>query len=61
MIGRSWAIVRGRMTGNREKAQGILDSMSPIKRKEVNRQEAQAKTRVRKTAYKLGEKIRKRR
>ncbi len=58
MIGRSWAIVRGRMTGNREKAQGILDSMSPIKRREINRQESQTRNRLKKTAYKLGERRR---
>ena len=55
-IGKAWAIVRGRMTGNKRKAQGLLDSIPERKRNEMNRQESQTR-RKRKTAYRLGEKV----
>ena len=57
-VGRAYAIVRGRMTGNREKAQGFLSGLNPAKRKEMNRQDARARGSRRKKAYKMGERIR---
>ncbi len=61
-VGRAYAIVRGRMSGNREKAQGILDNTPPAKRKEMNRQDSQARGAKRKKGpYKLGERLRRRR
>ena len=55
-IGKAWAVVRGRMTGNKRKAQGLLNSIPERKRKEMNRQESQTR-RKRKNAYLLGEKV----
>ena len=55
-IGKAWAIVRGRMTGNKRKAQGLLDSIPERKRSEMNRQESQTR-RKRKKAYRLGERV----
>jgi hypothetical protein len=61
-VARAYAIVRGRMHGNTEKAQGLLDSTHPAKRKEMNRQDSQAHgSRRKKKAYKLGERLRRRR
>jgi hypothetical protein len=57
-LGKAWAVVRGRMTGNKEKAQGLLNSMSPAKRKVVGRQQAQNRRWRRKKPYKLGERVR---
>jgi hypothetical protein len=57
-VGKAWAIVRGRMTGNRPKAQGLLDSIPERKRTEMNRQESQARGKRRKKAYRLGERVR---
>ena len=56
-VGKAWAIVRSRMTGNKQKAQGLLDSIPERKRKEINRQESQARGKRRKKAYLLGEKV----
>jgi hypothetical protein len=58
-IGRAYAIVRGRMGGNREKAQGLLNRTKPAKRMEMNRQDAAARG-IRKKPYRLGEKPRRR-
>jgi hypothetical protein len=61
-VGRAYALVRGRMTGNREKAQGFLSSLHPAKRKEMNRQDARARGSARrKKPYKLGERPQRRR
>ena len=62
-INKAWAIVRGRLTGNREKAQGLLESIPANKRAEMARQEATTfKRRQTKHpySYKLGEKIKRR-
>lgn len=60
-VGRAYAIVRGRMSGNREKAQGLLSSIKPAKLKEMNKQGARARGARRRTKpYKLGERIRRR-
>ena len=58
-VRRAYAIVRSRMPGDREQAQGLLDSLPPAKRQEMNRQQGQAATH-RAKAYKLGEKLRRR-
>ena len=55
-IGKAWAIVRGRMTGNKRKAQGLLDSIPERKRSEMNRQESQTRRKLKK-AYRLGERV----
>lgn len=62
-VGQAYAILKGRRHGNREKAAGLLGSMSPVERKEKNRQDAQAKgrTKPRKKAYRLGERLQVRR
>jgi hypothetical protein len=61
-VGRAYSIVRNRITGNNEKAQGFLDGINPAKRKEMNRQDSQARgSRRKKKAYKLGERLRRRR
>jgi hypothetical protein len=57
-VGKAWAIVRGRMTGNKRKAQGLLDSIPERKRSEINKQESQARGSRRKKAYRLGERRR---
>ncbi len=59
-LGKAWAIVRGRLSGNKQKSQGILNSMSPIKRREIGKQQAQGRVTRKKKAYKLGEKVRRR-
>jgi hypothetical protein len=59
-LGRAWAVVRGRMTGNKEKAQGTLNSMNPTKRKIVGRLQAQSRSWRRTKPYKLGERVRRR-
>ncbi len=57
-IGKAWAVVRGRMTGNKRKAQGLLDSIPERKRAEMNRQDSQARGKRRGTKpYRLGEKV----
>jgi hypothetical protein len=61
-IGRAYAIVRGRMNGDPEEAQGFLDSIPAGKRKEMNRQNSRARGSKRtKKPYKLGERPRRRR
>jgi hypothetical protein len=56
-IGKAWAIVRGRMTGNKRKAQGLLNSIPKRKRREINRQESQARGKRRTKTYRLGERV----
>ena len=57
-VGRSYAILRGRMTGNKEKAAGILNSLHPAKRREINRQESQSRgSKRKKKPYRLGERL----
>jgi hypothetical protein len=56
-IGKAWAIVRGRMTGNKRKAKGLLNSIPERKRNEINRQESQARGKRRTKTYRLGEKV----
>lgn len=61
-VGQAYAIIRGRRSGNVEKAKGFLGSMSAVKRKILNRQDAQARGSKRsKKPYKLGERVRTRR
>ncbi len=61
-VGQAYAIIRGRRQGNREEAQGLLDSMSPAERRERNRQDSKARGSARpKKPYKLGERLRVRR
>jgi hypothetical protein len=57
-LGKAWAVVRGRLSGNREKAQGILNSMHPMKRREIGKQQAAGRVPRRKKVYRLGEKLR---
>ena len=59
-LGKAWAVVRGRLSGNRQKARGILGSMSPLKRREIGKQQAAGRSSSRKKAYKLGEKVQRR-
>jgi hypothetical protein len=57
-VNRAWAIVRGRISGNRRKAQGLLDSIPERKRRELNRQDSLAHGKRRsKKPYRLGEKV----
>jgi hypothetical protein len=60
-IGRAYAIVRGRMMGDRGKASAFLKSIPAGKRKEMNRQNSSTYGRKIKKAYKLGERPRRRR
>ena len=61
-VGQAYAIIKGRRHGSTEKAQGLLNSMSPGRRKEQNRQDSQARgSRRPKKPYRLGERIRVRR
>lgn len=61
-VGRAYAIVRGRMSGNHKQAQGLLDDTPPAKLKEMNRQNSKARgAKRKKKAYKLGERLRRRR
>jgi hypothetical protein len=57
-VNKAWAIVRGRITGNRAKAQGLLDSIPEPKRTEIGRQESRARRKKTKKPYRLGEKVR---
>ena len=58
-VGKAWAIIRGRMSGNVEKAKGLLTNTPPLKLIEMNRQEASTRgSKRKKTPYKLGERIR---
>ena len=57
-IGRAYAIVRGRMNGNRGEATAFLKSIPAAKRKEMNRQNASTYGKKIKKAYKLGERPR---
>jgi hypothetical protein len=45
------------MTGDKKKAQGLLDSIPERKRNEINKQESQARGSRRKKAYRLGERV----
>lgn len=61
-VGQAYAILKGRRHGDREKAAGLLDSMSPAERAEKNRQDSRAKGSARpKKPYRLGERLRIRR
>ncbi len=61
-VGQAYAIIKGRRTGDAEKAKGFLSSLSPGRRKEQNRQESQARGSARpKKPYRLGERIKVRR
>ncbi len=61
-VGQAYAIIKGRRQGDAEKAKGFLGSMSHGRRKEQNRQESQSRGSARpKKAYRLGERIRRRR
>jgi len=58
-VGRAWAIIRGRLSGNTEKAKGLLKDTPPLKLMEMNRQEALTRGSARKKKpYKLGERVR---
>lgn len=57
-IGKAWAVVRGRLTGNREKANALLQSMPKSKLLEVNKQESAMRGSKRLKPYKLGERVR---
>jgi hypothetical protein len=57
-VGQAYAILRGRRHGSTEKAQGLLNSMSPGRRREQNRQESQARgSQRKKKPYRLGERV----
>lgn len=57
-VGRSFALLRGRMTGDKEKAAEFLNSLSPAKRREINRQESQSRgSKRKKKPYRLGERL----
>lgn len=58
-VGQAYAILRGRRNGDREKAKGLLEGMHPLRRREQNRQESQARgSKRRKKPYRLGESVR---
>ena len=58
-VGKAYAVIRGRMNGNVEKAKGLLNSMGSAERRERNRQDSRAKgSRRPKKAYRLGERVR---
>ncbi len=54
-IGRAYAILRGRMNGNRGEASAFLKKIPAGKRREMNRQNASTYGKKVKKAYKLGE------
>ena len=45
-VGRSWAVLKGRLTGNKEAAAGFLSSLSPDERAARNRAESTGTVRV---------------
>jgi hypothetical protein len=55
-LGKAWAVVRGRISGNRKKASGVLQSMNNHKRREIGKQQARSRVK-RPKVYKLGERI----
>lgn len=58
-VGNAYAIIRGRRHGNKKFAENYLNSMSPVARKERNKQDAKAKGNKRsKKPYRLGESVR---
>jgi hypothetical protein len=60
-IGKAWAVVRRRITGNRQKASGLLQSMNNHKRREIGKQQARSRIKRPRKAYKLGESVKRRR
>ena len=54
-VGESYSILRGRLTGDPEKAQAHLDSLDPNERVMRNRTESRSKKRIRKRGYRMGD------
>jgi len=57
-VGRAYAIIRGRMAGDVEKAKSLLDTTPAAESRERNRQDSKTQVRRSKKPYRLGEKIR---
>jgi hypothetical protein len=53
-VGKSYAVLRGRLTGDPQEAQSFLNSLSVGQRMMRNRSESRSKTKKRKN-YKMGQ------
>lgn len=54
-VGESYAILKGHLSGDPEKAKRFLDSLSEGERTMRNRSESRAKKRVKKRGYRWGD------
>jgi len=54
-IGDAWAILKNRKSGNKADAMGMLKSIKPDEGKMLNRQQGRVRARIKKTAYRLGD------
>jgi len=54
-VGHSYAILRNRATGNKNKARRFLSSLSPAEKTMRNRNESRSRSKSKK--YKLGERV----
>lgn len=59
-IGDAWAILKGRKSGNRSDAEGMLKNIKPDEGKMINRQQGRVRARIDKKAYRLGDRPNKR-
>ena len=53
-VGHSYAILRGRLSGDQEAASSFLEGMSNSERTIRNRKESRTRNKIRKTGYRLG-------
>lgn len=54
-IGDAWAILKNRKSGNKADAMGMLKSIKPDEGQMINRQQGRVRARIKKTAYRLGD------
>lgn len=57
-VGKAFAVLRGRLTGDKREAKQFLESMSLGEQIERNRTESRVRKKIRSRPYKLGEKVR---
>jgi hypothetical protein len=53
-VGHAYAVLRGRLTGDQEKASKFLEGLSPGELAVRNRKESRVRNKLKKTGYKLG-------
>ena len=53
-VGRAYAVLRGRLTGDQEEASKFLEGLSDNERIIRNRKESRVRNKLRKTGYQLG-------